>query len=55
MMYSILAFCFFAAVGYSGEEIKKLMPKTIAILVEDMYQVLEVWYPVLRLKEDGVS
>ncbi|HBO96504.1 MAG TPA: protease [Candidatus Omnitrophica bacterium] len=29
--------------------------KTIAILVEDMYQVLEVWYPVLRLKEDGIE
>ena len=30
-------------------------PKTIAILVEDMYQVLEVWYPVLRLKEAGIE
>ena len=27
--------------------------KKIAILVEDMYQVLEVWYPCLRLKEEG--
>lgn len=25
----------------------------IAILVEDMYQDLEVWYPYLRLKEEG--
>lgn len=37
----------------------KLMPnpknKTIAILVEDMYQVLEIWYPILRLKEDGIE
>jgi protease I len=27
----------------------------IAILVEDNYQVLEVWYPYLRLKEAGVD
>jgi len=27
--------------------------KKIAILVEDLYQVLEVWYPLLRLKEEG--
>lgn len=30
-------------------------PKKIAILVEDLYQVLEVWYPLLRLKEAGVQ
>lgn len=29
--------------------------KRIAILVEDLYQVLEVWYPLLRLKEDGIE
>jgi len=29
--------------------------KKIAILVEDLYQVLEVWYPPLRLKEDGID
>ena len=29
--------------------------KPIAILVEDLYQVLEVWYPLLRLKEDGFN
>jgi len=29
--------------------------KKIAILVEDLYQVLEVWYPLLRLKEEGVD
>ena len=29
--------------------------KKIAILVEDLYQVLEVWYPLLRLKEEGIS
>lgn len=27
----------------------------IAILVEDHYQVLEVWYPILRLAEEGVK
>ena len=29
--------------------------KKAAILVEDMYQVLEVWYPYLRLREDGIK
>ena len=28
--------------------------KKIAILVEDLYQVLEVWYPILRLREEGI-
>lgn len=27
--------------------------KKIAILVENQYQVLEVWYPYLRLREEG--
>lgn len=27
----------------------------IAVLVEDHYQVLEVWYPYLRLREEGVE
>lgn len=29
--------------------------KKFAILVEDQYQVLEVWYPYFRLKEEGVE
>ncbi len=29
--------------------------KKVAILVEDLYQVLEVWYPLLRLKEAGIA
>src|SRR3989344_5900173 len=29
--------------------------KKIAILVEDLYQVLEVWYPLLRLREEGID
>ncbi len=32
----------------------KNFPKPIAILVEEQYQVLEVWYPKLRLKEEGI-
>ena len=28
--------------------------KPVAILVEEQYQVLEVWYPALRLKEAGI-
>ncbi|MBP9853361.1 MAG: type 1 glutamine amidotransferase [Candidatus Omnitrophica bacterium] len=31
------------------------MPKSIALLVEDQYQVLEVWYPWLRLRENGID
>jgi protease I len=29
--------------------------KKIAVLVEDNYQVLEVWYPYLRLREEGFN
>lgn len=29
--------------------------KKVAILVEDQYQVLEVWYPYLRLREDAIE
>ncbi len=29
--------------------------KKIAVLVEDNYQVLEVWYPYLRLREEGIE
>ena len=28
--------------------------KSIAILVEEQYQILEVWYPLLRLREEGI-
>src|SRR3989338_7691802 len=27
----------------------------VAILIEDQYQVLEVWYPYLRLREEGID
>jgi len=33
----------------------KLQGKKILILVEDLYQELEVWYPLLRLKEEGAE
>ena len=29
--------------------------KKAAVLVEDLYQVLEVWYPYLRLREDNIQ
>ena len=29
--------------------------KKVAVLLEDHYQVLEVWYPYLRLREDGIK
>jgi protease I len=29
--------------------------KRVAVLVEDYYQVLEVWYPYLRLREEGIE
>jgi protease I len=35
-----------------GQEIQG---KRVAVLVEDLYQDLEVWYPFYRLKEAGVS
>jgi len=27
----------------------------VAVLVEDYYQILEVWYPYLRLREEGIN
>lgn len=32
-----------------------LKNKTVAILVEELYQDLEVWYPFFRLKEEGAN
>ncbi len=29
--------------------------KQVAVLVEDLYQVLEVWYPYFRLREEGIK
>lgn len=33
----------------------KLAGKQVAVLVEDMYQELEFWYPLLRLREEGAE
>jgi len=32
-----------------------LLGKKIAVLVADLYQELEVWYPLLRFREDGAE
>jgi protease I len=32
-----------------------LSGKTVAVLVEDLYEDLELWYPVLRLREAGAQ
>jgi len=31
------------------------MAKRVAILLEEQYQVLEIWYPLLRLKEEKIE
>jgi protease I len=33
----------------------ELKEKTIALMVDQLYQELEVWYPLLRLKEAGAN
>ncbi|RMG52727.1 MAG: type 1 glutamine amidotransferase [Acidobacteria bacterium] len=33
----------------------KLKGKRVALLVEDLYQEMEVWYPLYRLKEEGAD
>jgi protease I len=32
-----------------------LKGKKVALLLEDLYQELEVWYPLLRLLEEGAE
>ena len=31
------------------------MPKTVLTFVEDVYEDLELWYPLLRLQESGYA
>ncbi len=33
----------------------RLKGKRIAILAEDIYEDLELWYPLLRMKEEGAE
>jgi len=33
----------------------KLQGKRVAVLVADLYQEMEVWYPLLRFREDGAE
>ena len=33
----------------------KLKGKRLIVLVEDLYQELEVWYPLLRMREEGAE
>ncbi|MFP3871182.1 MAG: type 1 glutamine amidotransferase domain-containing protein [Syntrophobacteria bacterium] len=33
----------------------RLQAKRVLLLVEDLYQELEVWYPLLRLREEGAE
>ena len=32
-----------------------LKSRKVALLVEDLYQELEFWYPLLRLREEGMT
>ena len=32
-----------------------LSGKTVAVLAEDLYEDLELWYPVLRLREEDAK
>jgi protease I len=33
----------------------KVAQKTVVVLVEDLYEDLELWYPVLRMREAGLA
>lgn len=42
-------------IASAGRRMNGQSKKKVAILVEDLYQTLEVWYPLLRLKEEGIK
>jgi len=42
-------------VGGRGRVGMKLHGKKLAILAEDLYQDLELWYPLLRMREEGAE
>ncbi|MCX6088995.1 MAG: hypothetical protein NTX88_01195 [Candidatus Atribacteria bacterium] len=33
----------------------QLISRRVMIFVENLYQELELWYPLLRLKEEGIE
>jgi protease I len=41
--------------GELRRKLMKLQGKKIIVLVEDLYQELEAWYPVLRMREEGAE
>jgi protease I len=41
--------------GETGRSPMKLQGKKIIVLVEDLYQELEAWYPLLRMREEGAE
>ncbi len=38
-----------------GNRVMKLKGKRIAILAEDLYQEMEIWYPLYRMREEGAE
>jgi len=41
--------------GEAGRSPMKLQGKKIIVLVEDLYQEMEAWYPLLRMREEGAE
>jgi protease I len=41
--------------GEVRRSLMKLQGKKIILLVEDLYQELEAWYPLLRMREEGAE
>jgi len=45
----------YPVISITGGTAMELKGKNIAVLVEDTYEDLEVWYPVLRMREAGAK